>query len=245
MRSGNPALASRAFSGEVATRRTGVMTIQGCINKTAILLVLAVATASVTWSRASVSTAAAMPWMYAGMIAGLVLALVTIFKKAWSPATAPMYALAEGLFLGALSCVLNQRFPGIAIQAVGLTFGVLFVMLGVYKARLIRVTEKFRAGVVAATGAIFLVYLLSWILNFFGASIPYIHGTGLIGIGFSVAVVIIASLNLVLDFDFIERASGRGLPKYMEWYAAFGLMVTLVWLYLEILRLLAKVRGRR
>jgi uncharacterized YccA/Bax inhibitor family protein len=188
-----------------------------------------------------------MPWLLTGMIGGFICAMVTIFKKAWSPVTAPLYALLEGLVLGSLSAVFELRYPGIAIQAVGLTFGTLFAMLFLYRSGIIKVTEKFRMGVFAATGGIALFYFLEIILSFFHINFmgTYgVNGSGLIGIGFSLLVVGIAALNLVLDFDFIEKGVQYGAPKYMEWYGAFGIMVTLIWLYLEILNLLAKLNRR-
>jgi len=245
MRTANPALRQKIFMGETATDEP--MTIQGTVNKTGILLVLLMASAIFVWRKffeapdyASVSV-----WMWGGLIAGLVLALITIFKKTWAPYTSPFYALAEGLFLGGISAVFEHQYPGIVMNAVALTFGVLFCLLLAYKSRLIKVTENFRMGVVAATGAIFLVYMVNFIMGFFGASVPFLHSNGWMGIGISVFIVVIASLNLVLDFDFIEKGAEHGAPKYMEWYAAFGLLVTLVWLYLEILRLLAKINSRR
>jgi uncharacterized YccA/Bax inhibitor family protein len=180
-----------------------------------------------------------------GGIGGFILAMVTIFIPKASPFTAPIYAGLQGLFLGAVSAAINQQFPGIALQALGLSVGVLVIMLFLYGTRIIRATEKFKIGIVAATGAIFLVYLATMILGFFGVNIPYIHGSGPIGIGFSVVVVVIAALNLVLDFDFIEQGVARQAPRYMEWYGGFSLMVTLVWMYLEILRLLAKIRSNQ
>ena len=188
-----------------------------------------------------------MPWLLTGMIGGFICAMVTIFKKAWSPVTAPLYALLEGLVLGSLSAVFELRYPGIAIQAVGLTFGTLFAMLFLYRSGIIKVTEKFRMGVFAATGGIALFYFLEIILSFFHINFmgTYgVNGSGLIGIGFSLLVVGIAALNLVLDFDFIEKGVQYGAPKYMEWYGAFGIMVTLIWLYLEMLRLLSKLNRR-
>ena len=172
------------------------------------------------------------------------LALVTIFVKKASPYTAPLYALCEGLVLGGISAFYEVKFPGIVVQAVGLTFGTLFCLLAAYKSGLIRATENFKLGVVAATGGIALVYLASIVLGFFDIRIPMIHESGIVGIGFSLFVVVIAALNLVLDFDFIETGVEQGAPKYMEWYGAFGLMVTLVWLYVEFLRLLAKLQSR-
>lgn len=183
-----------------------------------------------------------MPLLWVGVIGGFVAALVTIFFKKASPIMAPIYALLEGLAIGGISAFYEVKFPGIVIQAVGLTFGTLFCLLAAYKSGLIRATENFKLGVVAATGSIALLYLVDMALMFFGKPIGFIHDGGTFGILFSVVVVVIAALNLVLDFDFIESGVEGGSPKYMEWYAAFGLLVTLVWLYLEILRLLSKSR---
>jgi uncharacterized YccA/Bax inhibitor family protein len=169
---------------------------------------------------------------------------VTVFKKKWSAVTAPAYALLEGLFLGGISAAFEAKFPGIVIQAVALTFGTLFALLIAYRSGLIKPTENFKLGIFAATGGIALFYLVSMVLGFFHVNVPLINSSSPLGIGFSVVVVIIAALNLVLDFDFIEKGSQMGAPKYMEWYAGFGLLVTLVWLYVEILRLLSKLRSR-
>lgn len=220
------------------------MTINGTVNKTGILLIMAFVTALFVWNKVMAGNTAAMPWMWGGLIGGMIAALVTIFKKDIAHITAPIYALCEGLFLGGISALYEVQFKGIVLQAGMLTFGVLFVLLAAYRSGLIKATENFKLGVVAATGGIGLIYLVTIILGFFGVSIPYIHESGMIGIGFSLFVVVIASLNLVLDFDFIEQGSEVGAPKYLEWYAAFGLMVTLVWLYLEMLRLLAKLNRR-
>jgi uncharacterized YccA/Bax inhibitor family protein len=185
------------------------------------------------------------PAMLVGGLGGLVVAMITIFKPRASPYTGPLYAVLEGILLGALSARYEQRWPGIPMQAVGLTFMVFLSLLIVYRTGLIKVTENFRMGVVAATGGILLFYLLTFILGLFGVSMPLLHGSGLLSIGISVVVVIVAALNLVLDFDFIERGASSGAPKYMEWYGAFGLLVTLVWLYIELLHLLAKLQQRR
>jgi uncharacterized YccA/Bax inhibitor family protein len=251
MRTGNPALNGKVFQQFEATANdrydvagaATTMTVAGTTFKTGILLLLAILTAGFTWNL-SLAGQAAMPWMIGGMIGGLALALVTIFKPNWSPVTAPGYALAEGLLLGGISAMYSTLYDGIIVQAVMLTFGTMLSMLVAYGLGLVRATEKFRAGVFAATGGICLVYLVSFVMSFFGTSIPYIHGSGLIGIGFSLFVVVVAALNLVLDFDFIERGAAAKAPKYMEWYGAFGLMVTLVWLYIEILRLLSKLSRR-
>ncbi|HLD75797.1 MAG TPA: Bax inhibitor-1/YccA family protein [Candidatus Norongarragalinales archaeon] len=246
MPSSNPVLSENTFSHFQQQQATSgsFMTIDGAVNKTALLLLLIVASAAWSWSLYLSQNAFYMPVLLGGTILGLVLALVTIFKKEWSPVTAPLYAVFEGAALGALSGFFNEAYPGIVIEAVLLTFGTLGVLLLAYKSKLIQVTDNFRLGVVAATGGIALVYVLTFILGFLGIRVPYIHDSGLIGIGFSVFVVIIASLNLVLDFDFIEKGANLKAPKYMEWFAAFALMVTLVWLYVEFLRLLAKLRSR-
>lgn len=222
------------------------MTISGTVNKTGILVCVLWVAAIITWEKtfAAQNPAELYPWMIGGSIAGLLIAIATVFKKTWAPVTAPLYAIVEGLVLGVLSAFFEMRFPGIVFQAVLLTFGVLFALLFAYKTRLIKATENFKLGVAAATGGIFIVYMLSMVLGFFGVSIPLIHESGLIGIGFSLFVVVIAALNLVLDFDFIENGAARGAPKYLEWYAAFGLLVTLIWLYIEMLRLLSKLRSR-
>jgi uncharacterized YccA/Bax inhibitor family protein len=245
MRTSNPALNDQAFRGaDVAIGEP--MTLQGTVNKTGVLLLCVIATAAWTWNifMHSHSQESAMSLAMVGGIGGFIVALVTIFKKTWAPVTAPIYALLEGLALGGISAMFELRFPGIAIQAVSLTFGTLAVLLLVYRSGLIPVTQNFKLGVVAATGGIALFYVVTMVLGFFGVHFTTINGSGPIGIGFSVFVVIIAALNLVLDFDFIEHAVAAGAPKYMEWYAAFGLMVTLIWLYFEILRLLSKLRSR-
>jgi uncharacterized YccA/Bax inhibitor family protein len=246
-RSANPALNANTFSRYAPYSDTETMTINGTVNKTGILLVLCLMPAAWVWQKffAAQNADVVYPYLIGGALGGFVVAMVTVFKKEWAPITAPIYALLEGLVLGGLSAVFEARFPGIVIQAVGLTFGTLFALLMAYKSGVIKATENFKLGVVAATGGIALVYLAGFVLGFFGVSIPYIHGSGLIGILFSLFVVVIAALNLVLDFDFIETGAASGAPKFMEWYAAFGLLVTLIWLYLEILRLLSKLRSRR
>ena len=253
MRSGNPALQESTFldlgSGRVVTGGdTGTMTINGTVNKTGLMLLLVVLTGAFSWHQTFGADGAVNPsiglYVWGGALSGFVIALATIFKKTWAAVTAPLYAIAQGFFLGAISAIYDARFDGIVVQAVILTFGTLFAMLAAYRAGLIKATEKFRMGVVAATGGIALFYLASIVLGFFGIQMPMIHGAGMIGIGFSLFVVVIAALNLVLDFDFIEKASAQGAPKVTEWYGAFGLMVTLVWLYLEFLRLLSKIQSR-
>ena len=180
-----------------------------------------------------------------GLVGGLILAMVTVFKQSWARVTAPLYAACEGLVLGGVSAIYEARYQGIVLQAVGLTLGTLAVMLVAYKTRAIKATEKFKMGVICATGAIALVYMVSWILGMFGINIGFIHSTGWLGIGISLVIVGVAALNLVLDFDLIEQGARQGAPKYMEWYGGFGVLVTLVWLYLEILRLLSLLNRRR
>jgi len=237
-RTGNPALGAHSFDAPRVHGETA-MTLEGTVNKTGLSLLILVAGAAVTWNQT-----ASPVFIIVGALGGFVVALVTSFKREWAPVTTPLYALLEGLFLGGLSLMYEEKFPGIVINAVGLTFGTLAALLLAYRSGLIKATENFKLGIFAATGGIALLYLVSMGLGLFGVSIPYIHGSGIIGIGFSLFVVGIAALNLVLDFDFIERGAEAGAPKYMEWYGAFGLLVTLVWLYLEILRLLAKLQSR-
>jgi uncharacterized YccA/Bax inhibitor family protein len=245
MRSGNPALNKNTFL-DVGTGVVGgdVMTLNGTVNKTGLLLLILVAGAAFTWNMYSPENpGAVVPWAIGGAIGGLILALVTVFKKQWSPVTAPMYAAVEGLFVGAISAIFESSFPGIVMQAVFLTMGVLGSLLLAYKSGLIKATENFKLGVVAATGGICLLYLINLGMTLFGfQGFGFIHESGTFGILFSAFVVVIAALNLVLDFDFIESGVEAGAPKYMEWFGAFGLTVTLVWLYLEILRLLSKLR---
>jgi uncharacterized YccA/Bax inhibitor family protein len=251
MRTSNPALSGDTFrTGEAAFGET--MTVAGTVNKTGLLVILCVATAAWTWNRfftaAAISPEDAMqsvaPMLVVGGIGGFIAAMVTIFKKQWAGITAPIYALLEGLMLGAVSAMLEFRFHGIAIQAVALTFGTLIAMLVAYRTGLIKVSDKLRLGIVAATGGIAVFYFLQFILGFFGVHFTTINGSGPIGIGFSLIVVVVAALNLVLDFDLIENGARYGAPKYMEWYGAFALMITLIWLYFEILRLLSKFRSR-
>jgi len=243
-RSSNPVLKESAFTGQIAAGEA--MTIQGTVNKTGLLLLFVVVSSAWTWGLShSPTPEVAYPWMLGGALVGFVTALVTVFKKAWSPLTAPIYALCEGLFLGGISAIFEKSYPGIAVQAVALTFAVMFVLLLAYKMGIIRATRGFKLGVIAATGAIALVYVANFFMQLFGLSgFSFLYSSTPLGIGISVVVVIIAALNLILDFDFIETAARLGSPKYMEWYGAFGLMVTLIWLYLEILRLLAKTRRR-
>ena len=260
MRTGNPALNANTFESFGAYRRdaavapTGAMTILGTVHKTLFLLALAMGAACFTWSRATLMAEAApgaavgsvAGWVMGGGLMALVTGFVICFKHTWAPILAPVYAIAEGLLLGGISAGFEAQYPGIVVQAVGCTFGTLCCLLLAYQSGMIRATENFKLGIVAATGGIALLYLVTFLAGLFGFSLfSSLYGSGLVGVGFSVVVVAIAALNLVLDFDFIEQAAERGAPKYLEWYGAFALMVTLVWLYLEILRLLAKLNDRR
>ena len=244
LRSGNPALRADTFTRVPSVVGHETMTIGGTVNKTAMSLAILFVAAMYVWGR---GTAEGLPMglVVGGFIGGFVVALVTVFKQTWAPYTTPLYAALEGLALGGISYLFEQRYPGIVAQAVFLTFGTLGALLFAYRSGIIRATENFKLGVFAATGGIGIVYLLSFVLGFVGINVPLIHSSGTFGILFSLFVVVIAALNLVLDFDFIEEGAERGAPKYMEWYGAFGLLVTLVWLYLENLRLLAKLQSRR
>ena len=242
MRSGNPALSSKTFE-KLSTTSSDVMTLDGAVNKTAISMGILLFAAYYTY------TNAIMDYILIGFIGGFIVALVTIFKKSWSPVTVPIYAVLEGLALGGISKMYADAFePGIVPQAIMLTLGILFALLFAYKTKIIRATENFKLGVFAATAGIGIVYLVSFFMGIFGSGgLPVMDPTNFswFSIGFSLFVVIIASLNLVMDFDFIENGAANGAPKYMEWYGAFGLLVTLIWLYLEILRLLAKLSSRK
>jgi uncharacterized YccA/Bax inhibitor family protein len=212
------------------------------------MMLLLLASASFTW-KAAAEGKNVMPWMIGSAIFGLVLAFIMVFKKQWSAFLAPVYALAEGVFVGAISAYYNYAFeeiaPGIVMQAVGLTFGVVIAMFALYQFGVIKATQQFKSIVITATAGIAIFYLLSFVLRMFGVQMPLIHDNSTWGIVFSLIVVGIAAMNLILDFDLIEQGSKQGAPKYMEWYGAFALMVTIVWLYLEILRLLSKFAGRK
>jgi uncharacterized YccA/Bax inhibitor family protein len=251
-RTGNPALNKNTFSAFSYVEGAPVMTIQGTVNKIAIMLLLVLAGAYYTWRMAFEAiqldsleaSRAILPWMIGGGIGGFIVAIITVFKRSWAGITGPIYAVLEGLFLGGISAFFEYQYPGIVIQAVSLTFAILFALLFAYKTRIIKPTQNFRLGVFAATGGVMMLYLVSFLLNLFGVPVGYIHNNSAFSIGLSVVIIIIASLNLVLDFDFIEQGAASSAPKYMEWYAAFGLMVTLIWLYIEILRLLGKIASR-
>jgi len=244
LRSGNPALKANTFIRRQVAIDTGTMTIMGTVNKTALGLLLLMTTAIYTWNLAPADPRTGGLIMV-GIFGGLIVAIITVFKHHLAPYTTPVYALLEGLALGGISRYFETLYPGIVNQAVFITFGTLAALLFAYRSGLIKPTENFKLGIVAATGGIAFVYLISFVLGLFGVQVPLIHSNSNFGILFSFGVVVIAALNLVLDFDFIEEGAEMGAPKYMEWFGAFGLLVTLVWLYLEILHLLAKLQSRR
>ena len=245
----NPVLNDKAFqrADQYAQVAGGeLMSVEGAVNKTAFLLFLVVAGATWVWTRyfQTQDPAVAMPYLWGGLLVGVGAALATMFVPTWARISAPVYAAAEGLALGAISAFYETQLHGIVFQAIGLTLGVLAVMLVLYRTGVIKVTDRFRMIVVAATGGIALFYFVAIILGFFHVSVPLLYGGGTGAILFSLAVVAIAAFNLALDFDFITRGTQHGAPKFMEWYAAFGLIVTLIWLYVAILRLLSKLRNR-
>ena len=228
---------SQPLDGGVIQRSAdGVMTVDGAVNKTFLLGALLTATAVYSFFFPS------QLFMLGGAIGGFVLVMIMSFKPQMSGTLAPIYALLEGLFIGSVTAIYAGGFGlGLVFNAILGTIAVLFMMLFVYKAGIIKVNQKFRAGMMMAVGAIFLVYLLNIVLGFFGMSVPYLHEGGPIGIGISVVIIAVASLMLLLDFDSIERGAAMRAPKYMEWFTAMGLIVTLVWLYIEILSLLARL----
>lgn len=246
--SSNPTLTEKIFDQTQTLPGAETMTVKGTLYKFGILGALLMAAAGFTWKayeqHKDIST-----WMIAGVIIGFILALVIVFRPHWSSFLAPLYALAEGVFIGGISALYNDAFDsvaeGIVMKAIVLTFGVLIAMFVLYRTGLIRATQQFRSVVMMATAGIALFYVIAMVLRLFSIDIAFLHEGSLMGIGFSLLVVAIASLNLILDFDTIEKGVAHGAPKYMEWYGAFGLMVTIVWLYLEILRLLAKLANRR
>ncbi len=255
-KSSNPALSNAFNQFAYSSTQDGVMTLNGTINKTIISLLIVLVGAGYTWKMTLSGSGNAMMWAMGGGIGGLVVALITMFKKEWSPITVPVYALLEGLFLGGISALIASSMAGsspaeggavnsqIVIQAVALTIGVFLIMLFLYRSKIIQPTQKFTMGIAAATGGIFFFYLLSWIIGMFGVNMSMLHGNGPLAIGINLVIVAIAALNLILDFDFIEKGVAARAPGYMEWYGAFGLMVTLIWLYIELLKLLSRLSSR-
>lgn len=240
-RSGNPVLTSNAF--DISTDSSDVMTINGTVTKTFLSLCLVIISGYYSWIYISITNVLILP----SILFALILGGVTVFKKHLSPITVPIYAVVQGIFLGALSYTFNTLYDGIVITAISYTLSILFVMLTLYRTGIIKPTENFKLGLAAGTGGIALIYLVNFVMSFFGTglSIMDINNASMLSIGFSLFVIVMAALNLVVDFDFIEEGSEKGAPKYMEWFGAFGLMVTLIWLYLEILKLLAKMNSRK
>ena len=246
-KSGNPVLSEKKFEGTVEGANQDVMTQSGTVNKFGMMMVLLLASSAFTW-KAAAEGKDIMSWMIGGAIGGLAIAIVLAFKPKWAAILAPLYALVEGLFVGGISAYYNSAFdayaPNIVMQAVGLTFGVVIAMFILYRTGVIKATQRFKSIVFAATAGIAIFYLLAFVLRFFAIEMPLIHESTTMGIIFSLVVVAAAALNLILDFDMIEQGAAMGAPKYMEWYGAFGLLVTIVWLYIEILRLLSKFARR-
>ena len=239
-RSGNPVLSSNAFNTTSVSSET--MTINGTVNKTFLSLTLLMVTGYYTFMYGQIMSGFAI----FSLIVAFIVAIITIYKKEWSPITVPIYAILEGIGLGWISYSFNSLYDGIVLSAVCITVSILLAMLMIYRSGLIKPTENFKLGLAAATGGIMMLYMINFVMSFFGSQmgIMSIQNASLMSIGFSLFVIVIAALNLVVDFDFIEEGAEKGAPKYMEWFGAFGLMVTLIWLYLEILRLLAKLRSR-
>ncbi len=240
-RSGNPVLTSNAFN--LKSDYSDKMTIGGTVNKTFLTLMILVGSAYYSWTYISITNVLAFP----SVIVAFIVGIITIRKKEWAPVTVPIYGVLQGIFLGIISNMFNTLYDGIVITAISYTLCILFALLSVYRLGIIKPSENFKLGVAAATGGIAILYVVNFVMGIFGSGIPLmdINNSSMYSIGFSVFVIIIASMNLVVDFDFIEEGAEKGAPKFMEWYGAFGLMVTLVWLYLEILKLLAKMNSRK
>src|SRR5436190_13781451 len=247
-KSGNPTLSEKAFKQTAYVDYNNSMTVQGTINKFGFMFLMLLGTSYYSWKEFA-GGGNVQPLIWGGAIGGLIVALVIVFKKEWSPWLAPLYALLEGLFIGAISAYYNEAFaekmPNIIMNAVGLTFGTAIAMYFLYSFKIIQATEKFKAIIFTATAGIAIFYLIAMVLRLFSVDMAFLHEGSLMGIGFSLVVVAVAALNLILDFDMMERGAAAGAPKFMEWYGAFGLMVTIVWLYLEILRLLSKLSSRK
>jgi uncharacterized YccA/Bax inhibitor family protein len=248
--SDNPTLSQKIFSRSLSQSDAGVMTVRGSIGKFGFLLFMVLAAASYTWYlyyNNQQQTMVTLMWV--GIIGGLISVLAICFKPTLAPYLSPAYGILEGFFLGAISAVLNdafsERYPGLVMQAVGLTFGVALAMFLLYNFRVIKATEKFKSTIFAATAGIAIFYVITLLLRVFGVNIPFMYDSSLLGIGISLFIVAIAALNLIIDFDMIEKGAELGAPKYMEWYGAFGLLVTMVWLYIEILKLLSRFAGRK
>lgn len=247
--SGNPTLSQKIFSRSVDDSSLETMTVRGTINKFGFMMFMVIGGAAYTWRLFYQGAPDTMNiFMMVGIFGGLICAIAITFKPTWAPYLAPAYGLLEGFFLGGISAIMNQAFatkyPGLVMQAVGLTFGVAIAMFLLYNFRIIKATEKFKSIIISATMGIFVFYLISMVVRMFGVDMPFMYDSSALGIGISLFVIAIAALNLILDFDMIERGAAQGAPKFMEWYGAFGLLVTIVWLYIEILKLLSRL-GRK
>jgi uncharacterized YccA/Bax inhibitor family protein len=250
-KSGNPTLTEKMFdkSTAVMAENQGVMSVRGAINKFGFLMLMVIAGAAYNWQLFQELKQSTMTiLMMVGAIGGFVIALGITFKPNWAAYLAPAYGLLQGLFIGGISAIMNKvfeaKYPGLVMQAVGLTFGVALAMFLLYNFRIIKATEKFKSVIIASTLGIGIFYLITMVLNMFGVNVSFMHDSSLLSIGISLFVVAIASMNLILDFDMIEQGAERGAPKFMEWYGAFGLLVTIVWLYIEMLKLLSKLGSR-
>ena len=244
-KSGNPALSEKTFQNITFTSdTTNVMTVRGTLNKFGFMTIMLLAGAMFSWKAFYDGAPYAQTLMWVGAIGGLVIAITMAFKKEWAGFLAPAYGVLEGLFLGAISAmyayVFEEKMPGIITNAVGLTVGTCVAMFLLYRFGIIKATERFKSIVMTATAGIAVFYLITMVVRMFGVQMPFMHDSSMLGIGLSLFIVAIAALNLIIDFDMIEQGAAQGAPKYMEWYGAFGLMVTIVWLYLEILRLLSR-----
>jgi uncharacterized YccA/Bax inhibitor family protein len=248
--SGNPTLSEKIFNRSIEQENAGTMTVRGAINKFGFLLFMVLAGATYTWYlyyNNAQQTMTTLMWV--GIIGGLITVFAISFKPTLAPYLSPAYGILEGFFLGAISAILNdafkEKYPGLVMQAVGLTFGVAIAMFLLYNFRIIKATERFKSIIFTATAGIAIFYVLTLVLGLFHVNIPFMYDSSVLGIGLSIFVVAIAALNLIIDFDMIERGADMGAPKFMEWYGAFGLLVTMVWLYVEILRLLSRFAGRK
>jgi len=248
--SGNPTLSQKIFNRSLQQEDAGTMTVHGAINKFGFLLFMVLAGAAYTWYLYyNNQPQTAMTLLWVGIIGGFISVLAISFKPTLAPYLSPAYGILQGFFLGAISAILNdafsEKYPGLVLQAVGLTFGVAFAMFLLYNLRIIKATERFKSVVFTATAGIAVFYLITLVLRLFHINIPFMYDSSMLGIGLSLFVIAIAALNLIIDFDMIEKGADMGAPKFMEWYGAFGLLVTMVWLYIEILRLLSRFAGRK
>jgi uncharacterized YccA/Bax inhibitor family protein len=248
--SGNPTLSEKIFNRSIEQDNAGTMTVRGAINKFGFLLFMVLAGATYTWYlyyNGAQQTMTTLMWV--GIIGGLITVIAISMKPTLAPYLSPAYGILEGFFLGAISAIMNdafsEKYPGLVMQAVGLTFGVAIAMFLLYNFRIIKATERFKSIIFTATAGIAIFYLLTLVLRLFHVNIPFMYDSSALGIGLSIFVVAIAALNLIIDFDMIERGADMGAPKFMEWYGAFGLLVTMVWLYVEMLRLLSRFAGRK